>query len=138
WYSRRRPSAQMRCVVAKPGTVERCGPRRSTRAGRRSTKHGVSAMYLQILYEVDDPVATITLNRPEKLNALTTRMRQELDHALADAERRSDVVGIVLTGAGRAFCAGVDMGELQQIQAAGSIGAVRGDSEFSNVRPGDP
>ena len=54
-------------------------------------------MYKEILYEVDDPVATITLNRPEKLNAITDRTMQELRHALADAERSEAVVGIALT-----------------------------------------
>ena len=94
-------------------------------------------MYEAILYEVDDPVATITLNRPEKLNALTRQMRLELEQALVDAERRADVVGIVLTGAGRGFCAGADMGELQQIQAAGSIAAVDLPPGADHVRPGD-
>lgn len=94
-------------------------------------------MYEAICYEVDDPVATIMLNRPEKLNALTRQMRLELEDALVDAERRADVVGIVLTGAGRGFCAGADMGELQQIQAAGSIGAVELPPGADYVRPGD-
>ncbi len=58
-------------------------------------------MYKEILYDVDDPVATITLNRPEKLNAITDRTMQELRHALADAERSEAVVGIVLTGGAR-------------------------------------
>jgi enoyl-CoA hydratase/carnithine racemase len=94
-------------------------------------------MYQEILYEVQDPVATITLNRPEKLNALTTRLQQELKHALADAEHRPDVVGIVLTGAGRGFCAGVDMNDLQTIQAAGEIAAIHGATEFAGAEAGD-
>jgi enoyl-CoA hydratase/carnithine racemase len=48
------------------------------------------------------------------------------------------VVGIVLTGAGRGFCAGVDMGELQRIQAAGDIGAMQARTEFDDAQPGDP
>ncbi|MHB8575943.1 MAG: enoyl-CoA hydratase-related protein [Dehalococcoidia bacterium] len=94
-------------------------------------------MYQQILYEVDDPVATITLNRPEKLNALTSRLQQELRHAIADAERRDDVVGIIVTGAGRGFCAGADMTDLQEIQAAGDISASQRDTEFAGAAPGD-
>ncbi len=94
-------------------------------------------MYQEILYAVEDPVATITLNRPEKLNALTTRMQQEIKHAFADAERRKEVVGIVLTGAGRGFCAGVDMGGLAQIQAAGQISAMNEKTEFDGARLGD-
>jgi enoyl-CoA hydratase/carnithine racemase len=94
-------------------------------------------MYDEILYQVEDPVATITLNRPEKLNALTDRTMQELRHALADAEAREDVVGIVLTGAGRGFCAGVDMGLLGEIQEAGEISAMRQKTDIARADPGD-
>jgi enoyl-CoA hydratase/carnithine racemase len=65
--------------------------------------------YEEIRYEVDDPVATITLNRPEALNAWTDRMGLEVRHAVGQAERDPRVVGIVITGAGRGFCAGADM-----------------------------
>ena len=74
--------------------------------------------YEEVLYEVDDPVATITLNRPQALNAFTTRMGNELRHALGEAERDPRVVGIVLTGAGRGFCAGADMNMLSGISRA--------------------
>ena len=92
-------------------------------------------MYEEIIYEVEDPVATITLNRPDKLNALTGRTMAELRHAVADAEQRSDVVGIVITGAGRGFCAGLDMNTLQAISAGDSSAMGSGDVESSN--PGD-
>lgn len=95
-------------------------------------------MYEQIVYEVNNPVATITLNRPEKLNAVTDRMMQEIRHALADAERSEEVVGIVLTGAGRGFCSGADMSMLQDIGDAGEIAAMRDDTEFRDADPGDP
>ena len=72
-------------------------------------------MYEQIIYEVSDPIATITLNRPERLNAFTNRMGAELKHAFAAAEKDQRVVGIILTGAGRGFCAGADMGGLDDI-----------------------
>lgn len=94
-------------------------------------------MYEEIIYEVADPVATITLNRPERLNALTDRMMQEMKHALADAERNDAVVGIVLRGAGRGFCSGADMGMLRNIQEAGSIGAMHAETEFGGAEPGD-
>ena len=67
------------------------------------------AMYDEILYDVDGPVATITLNRPDALNAWTTHMAAEVRHAMGQAEHDPSVVGIVLTGAGRGFCAGADM-----------------------------
>ena len=72
-------------------------------------------MYEQILYEVSDPIATITLNRPEFLNAWTDRMSAEVRHAMACAEADTRVVVIILTGAGRGFCAGADLKGLQAI-----------------------
>jgi enoyl-CoA hydratase/carnithine racemase len=75
--------------------------------------------YEEILYEVADPVATITLNRPSVLNAWTDRMAAEVRHAVAAAEADPRVVGIVLTGAGRGFCAGADMRRLTSISDSG-------------------
>lgn len=72
-------------------------------------------MYREILYDVDDPVATITFNRPQALNAWTDRMGLEVRHAVAQAERDPAVVAIVLTGAGRGFCAGADMNLLSDL-----------------------
>jgi enoyl-CoA hydratase/carnithine racemase len=70
-------------------------------------------MYEFIRYDVTDPVATITLNRPAQLNALTGEMLLELQHALGAAEKNQKVVGILITGEGRGFCAGADMQMLQ-------------------------
>ena len=74
----------------------------------------------ELTYEVDDPVATITLNRPATLNALTYPMlaafREAVDSAAADPR----VVGIVVTGAGRGFCSGLDASVLQATTTAGS------------------
>ena len=95
-------------------------------------------MYQQILFEIDDPVATITLNRPDKLNAITDRMGREIRHAVAEAERSPEVVGIVITGAGRGFSAGVDMAELQTIQSTGLISSIRGQDDLPAAHPGDP
>src|SRR5512139_3075175 len=92
-------------------------------------------MYQEILYDVSDPVATITFNRPERLNAWTDRMGAEVRHAVAQAEADQRVVGIVITGAGRGFCAGADLKGLQAI-SAGERGA-RGDAELA-AEPGDP
>jgi enoyl-CoA hydratase/carnithine racemase len=72
-------------------------------------------MYEQIRYEVNDPIATITLSRPEALNAWTDRMAAEVKHAVARAEADPAAVAIVITGAGRGFCAGADMKHLQSI-----------------------
>ena len=62
-----------------------------------------------ILYEVDRGRARITLNRPEKLNAISYRMQRELHDALWDADDDPDVHAVVLRGAGRSFCAGYDL-----------------------------
>jgi enoyl-CoA hydratase/carnithine racemase len=68
--------------------------------------------YETILYEVEDRTATITFNRPEQLNAVNLRMKNELNDAYAKAESDLDVWTIVVTGAGRAFCAGADVEEV--------------------------
>ena len=63
----------------------------------------------EVLYEVDDQVATITLNRPERLNAITSTMLDGLSKALVAADDDRDVRAVVLTGAGKGFCAGLDL-----------------------------
>ncbi|MBM3183525.1 MAG: enoyl-CoA hydratase [Chloroflexi bacterium] len=65
--------------------------------------------YTQILYEVSDRILTITLNRPEKMNAFTHVMCKEVIDALHRADDDDDVRVIIITGAGNAFCAGTDL-----------------------------
>ena len=71
--------------------------------------------YEQIKYEANDGILTITLNRPDKLNAFTGKMLSELLDAMDRADRDDDVRAVVFTGAGRGFCAGADMDELRSI-----------------------
>ena len=66
--------------------------------------------YVYLLYEKSDGVAVITLNRPNKLNALSPELFAEIDAALAEAEEDDEVRAIILTGAGRAFSTGSAMG----------------------------
>jgi enoyl-CoA hydratase len=68
--------------------------------------------YAFLTFTVADRVATITVNRPDKLNALNDATITELGRAIEEARARSDVAGILLTGAGRAFVAGADISEL--------------------------
>jgi enoyl-CoA hydratase/carnithine racemase len=80
--------------------------------------------YDQILYEVADPVALITLNRPDRLNAWTNDMDAQIRDAMHRAVADPAVVGIVVTGAGRAFCAGADMSLLSDMSQGGEGGGL--------------
>jgi len=95
-------------------------------------------VYKEILYSVNDPVATITLNRPEKLNAWTRRMAAEFRHAIYQAESDRAVVGIVVTGAGRAFCAGADMKSLESIRQGHSLQSEYPDVAFTPAEAPPP
>jgi enoyl-CoA hydratase/carnithine racemase len=66
--------------------------------------------YDNLLVDLDAGVATLTLNRPDRLNAWTEAMARDLSSALTWADEEDDVRVVVLTGAGRAFCAGADLG----------------------------
>ncbi len=66
--------------------------------------------YETIILEKKGNIATITLNRPERLNATTSQMHEELVNALTDVDEDDEMRVLVLTGAGRAFCAGADLG----------------------------
>ena len=65
--------------------------------------------YEAIIYEVEDNILTITLNRPERLNAFNGQMSSEIHNALDRADADDDVKAIIFTGAGRGFCAGADL-----------------------------
>lgn len=73
----------------------------------------------ELLYEVADGIATITLNRPEKGNAFTVGMIGRWADSLAEAQRDASVHVIIVTGAGRVFCAGGDLGSLGSAQTTG-------------------
>ena len=91
----------------------------------------MSEAYQDILYGVRQRVATITLNRPDRLNAYTPRMGDELRAALLRADQDEAVRAIVLTGAGRGFCAGADMARLSAAVAG------KTDLKVSETPPSD-
>ena len=66
--------------------------------------------YEEIVYEVADSVATITLNRPDRMNAFTPRMMHEMIDAFDQVDADDEVRAVIVTGAGRGFCAGADLG----------------------------
>jgi len=91
----------------------------------------------EILVDVSERIATVTLNRPAALNAMTLEMYGTLRRVLTELGQRADVGVIVLTGAGRGFCAGVDMGRLSGMSQAGgldSTGAQQGLATDPTVR----
>ena len=91
--------------------------------------------YETVLYDVSERICTITLNRPEKLNAWTRQMHFDLRDAMHRAGGDPEVRAIILTGAGRGFCAGADMGGLQAIGAGATANADR-SARASPVLPG--
>ena len=92
--------------------------------------------YEQILYDVAERVATITLNRPDRLNAWTSQMESEVRQAMREAGEDDDVRTIILTGAGRGFCAGADMDNLSGI-SGGTRREVPKTEPFDSTLPPD-
>ena len=91
----------------------------------------------ETVYNVSERVATITLNRPDKLNAWTAIMDQEVRAAIYEAEGDPNVRVIILTGAGRGFCAGADMSLLGAIAQQGLEGYRGPDSFLRNTSNGE-
>ena len=79
-----------------------------------------------VVLEVEDRVAVLTLNRPDRLNAWTQAMQRRYFDLLAECGERDDVRAIVVTGAGRGFCAGADMEDLQAIGSGNLDGLASG------------
>jgi enoyl-CoA hydratase/carnithine racemase len=89
-----------------------------------------------VTFTVDEGVAVATLNRPERLNAFTGRMGDELGRIYARCDADDSVRVVVLTGAGRAFCAGADFERGSETFASPSGGGPRRDFTASPIRPG--
>lgn len=91
----------------------------------------------EILLAQDGPIATITLNRPDQLNAYTTTMGDEITSAFRSLQRDESVRVVILTGAGRAFCAGVDLEHLKahNLGENASTGPRLGEEDFLRRLP---
>ena len=113
-------------------------------------RQGDDVEYEQIAYEVRGPAAVVTLSRPDQLNAFTPRMAAELMDVFDRTDADDDVRGVVVTGAGRAFCAGADLsagattfdlGSFEERAAArpsdGASGPGGGPSSWGMVGEGD-
>jgi enoyl-CoA hydratase/carnithine racemase len=88
--------------------------------------------FTDITYEKADRIATVTMNRPDKMNAWTAKMGADIRQAMLDADRDDNIGAIILTGAGRAYCAGADMTGLSEISqgrasAGGAVAAPQYD-----------
>ena len=87
----------------------------------------------ELLFEKSGAIATITLNRPEKLNTFHSAMLADWAAALAECQADDDIAVVILTGAGRAFCAGGDLGTLGAVE--GNAALYIGDYLRNNVHP---
>src|SRR5439155_22866474 len=105
-----------------PGTRPRSAARRPRGALRRSASlEGPLLMPDLILSRIADHICTITLNRPEKRNALSTEMIEALHATLTQVAARTDVRVVVVASAGSVFCAGLDLRELAAQREAGRV-----------------
>jgi 1,4-dihydroxy-2-naphthoyl-CoA synthase len=94
----------------------------------------------EVLYEVADHIATITLNAPERMNTISSAMLDQMSEAFLRAEKDSDVRCVILTGSGRAFCAGLDLasqmsGPKDALGGLGNLGAGAGEFDIRNAPP---
>jgi enoyl-CoA hydratase/carnithine racemase len=96
--------------------------------------------YTEILYDVEDNIATITLHRPDRMNAFTGTMMREMIDAFDRIDADDDVRAVIVTGSGRAFCAGADLGGGGETFASGGsdirseVGLVRDGGGMVTLR----
>jgi enoyl-CoA hydratase/carnithine racemase len=106
-----------------------------------NSEHETSAAAApEVLYEVADQIATITLNAPQRMNTISGPMLDELSERLLEADRSREVRVIILTGAGRAFCAGLDLaaqtaGPKGSLGNLGSLDSNPGEFDIRNAPP---
>ncbi len=98
--------------------------------------------FAEIIYEKQDRIATVTMNRPDRLNAFTPRMGAEMKTAMVDADRDPSIRAIIVTGAGRGYCAGAEMGNLSSVASGGpratdAVGTPSTDDRWLDEHRGD-
>jgi enoyl-CoA hydratase/carnithine racemase len=101
-----------------------------------ATPGDTSATSHEVLYDVSEHVATITLNAPERMNTISGAMLDSISARLLEADHDAHVRCIVLTGAGRAFCAGLDLGAQMAEQAGAASGSLGGLGSL-DTNPGE-
>lgn len=87
----------------------------------------------EVLYEVADHIATVTLNRPERMNTISRAMLGQLTEHLLAADADPDVRVVILTGTGRAFCAGLDLSEVTRPPEPGKEGISNSTTLATNL-----
>src|ERR1700756_1859485 len=89
----------------RPGSIGR----RSSCSARETPSSGSDMTYTTIRTDIDDGILLLTLNRPEQMNAYTVQMADELEHVFRWVNGEDEVRAVIVTGAGSAFCAGMDL-----------------------------
>ena len=92
----------------------------------------------EILLAMDGHVATVTLNRPERMNAISNKMLAQFSEVLLECDRDPEVRAILITGAGRGFCAGLDLQEASQGKGIGGGGGVAAATAKFDLRDAPP
>ena len=105
-----------------------------TQTCQNQRKRAVAQLTFEtLLYAVEDGVATVTLNRPEKLNAFNTQMMKDMIAAFDATDGDDAVRAVIVTGAGRGFCAGADIAEVFNAQLEGDAAAATPTRDWVEV-----
>jgi 2-(1,2-epoxy-1,2-dihydrophenyl)acetyl-CoA isomerase len=87
----------------------------------KGNKGGQLEMFETVQYEIRNHVAYLSLNRPDKLNAFTKQLNKEMEKAIKEASKNTEVRALVITGAGRAFCSGQDLADVDDTMDHGEV-----------------
>src|SRR2546422_5521965 len=116
-----------------PGFRRRSLSRRGPTRRSATTLQATMAQYTEIIYEVKNAVAFITLNRPDKRNALNDQIIAEMRGAMVEAEADDQTRVVILRGAGKDFCAGADLAQLEKSAQASVLENLEGASRMADL-----